>query len=71
MADKEGIVSDPDSSPSSSQLLKIRVLALIKGIWSVDPPSDKLIEHDKAWIYNNKPLVGMQWDLGEFVWNGQ
>mgnify|MGYP000485797268 CR=1 FL=1 len=36
----------------------------------MDPPPDKLTEQDKTSIYNNKPLVGLQWDPGEFVWKG-
>ena len=47
--DKEGVISDPDLPHSASQLLKIRVLVLIKGICRVDPPCDKLSEHVKAW----------------------
>ena len=62
----------PDSSvPLIPTLLeKIRVLAFIKGKWRLDPPPRLVYDQDKAWIYNNKPLVGLQWDLGEFVCKG-
>ena len=75
MANKAGIIkeiaSNPGLSPSFPQLLKIRILVLIKGIWRVDPPPDKLTEKDKEWIYNNKSLVDLQWDPAEFAWKGQ
>ena len=74
LVDDAGIFkqSVPDSNVPliPTQLEKIRVLAFIKGKWRIDPSPRLVNDQDKAWIYNNKPLVDLQWDPGEFAWKG-
>ena len=47
---------------------RIRMLANIKGKWCIDPKIDNTLELVKAWIYGNRPLVGLPWDPGDYTW---
>ena len=47
-------------------LKKIRVVALIKGKWHLDPSPENQAE--KIWIFGNRPVARLQWDPGEFPW---
>jgi hypothetical protein len=47
---------------------RVRILHHKQKSWLLDPPMEKLDGMGKMWIFGCKPLIRLQWDIGEFFW---
>jgi hypothetical protein len=48
--------------------LRVRVISYAEKKWLIDPLLDKVKAHWKLWAYETRPLIRLQWDPGEYVW---
>ena len=51
-----------------NHLHRVRLVAYSGTKWLCDPPLEKIEAHWKIWVQENRPLVRLQWDPGEYYW---
>jgi hypothetical protein len=56
-----------DRVVAAGEVYRIRVVATTGKIWNLDSPLSKDEQHTKLWVYEKKPRVRLQRDLGEYV----
>ena len=57
-----------NGKPSWASGQRLRVIGQSGKRWYDDPNPKTLLTLDKAWVYGNCPLVRLQWDPGDYVW---
>jgi hypothetical protein len=60
--------SSNDREGNDFNWLRIRVISHAGQKWLIDPPLEKVKAHWKLWAYEKRPLIRLQWDPGEYVW---
>ena len=67
----EGLLSEVGSVPEQGRSIKhmgVRIVAYSGQHWYFDPLPEKITMLWKVWVWEARPIIRHQWDLGEYKW---